>query len=107
MCNQVSYLNALYAGCLHLDFDAIRSYQFPILVYAVEHRKKHFLQLVDQNSEIFLSLSRYALLFEDCFCEHCNLNSLSEKNLQDCGIVLLLWTLGVDGLAHRMCVVSD
>ena len=84
LCNQVSYLNALYAGCLHLDFDAIRSYQFPILVYAVEHRKKHFLQLVDQNSEIFLSLSRYALLFEDCFCEHCNLNSLSEKNLQDC-----------------------
>lgn len=83
-CNQVSYLNALYAGCLHLDFGAIRSYQFPILVYAVEHRKKHFLQLVDQNSEIFLSLSRYALLFEDCFCEHCNINSLSEKNLQDC-----------------------
>lgn len=84
LCNQVSYLNALYAGCLHLDFGAIRSYQFPILVYAVEHQKKHFLQLVDQNSEIFLSLSRYALLFEDCFCEHCNINSLSEKNLQDC-----------------------
>lgn len=42
MCNQVSYLNALYAGCLHLDFDAIRSYQFPILVYAVEHRKSTF-----------------------------------------------------------------
>ncbi len=42
LCNQVSYLNALYAGCLHLDFDAIRSYQFPILVYAVEHRKSTF-----------------------------------------------------------------
>ena len=27
--------------------------------------------------------------------------------LYDYGIVLLLWTLGVDGLAHRMCVVSD
>lgn len=84
LCNQVSYLNALYAGCLHLDFSAIRPYQFPILVYAVEHRKKHFLQLVDQNSETFFSLGRYALLFEDGFCEHCNLNSLSEKNLQDC-----------------------
>ena len=27
--------------------------------------------------------------------------------LYDYGIVLLLWTLGVDSLAHRMCVVSD
>ena len=44
LCNQVSYLNALYAGCLHLDFGAMRSYQIPILVYVVEHRKKNFFE---------------------------------------------------------------
>ena len=43
LCNQLSYLNALYAGRLHLDFNAVRQFQFSILIYAVEHRKKHFL----------------------------------------------------------------
>lgn len=69
LCNQLSYLNALYAGRLHLDFNAVRQFQFSILIYAVEHRKKHFLELVDQNSEVFLSLGRYSLLFEPGFCE--------------------------------------
>lgn len=82
LCNQLSYLNALYAGRLHLDFNAVRQFQFSILIYAVEHRKKHFLELVDQNSEVFLSLGRYSLLFEPGFCEHCNINSLTLKNLK-------------------------
>lgn len=85
--NDLSYLNALYSGRLHLDFSAIRRHQFPILTYAVQHGKKHFLDLVSENNELFLSLGRYALLFEDKFCEHCNLNSLSAKNLQACDTV--------------------
>lgn len=85
--NDLSYLNALYSGRLHLDFSSIRRHQFPILTYAVQHGKKHFLDLVSDNSELFLSLGRYALLFEDKFCEHCNLNSLTAKNLQACDTV--------------------
>lgn len=85
--NDLSYLNALYSGRLHLDFNEIQRYQFPILTYAVQHGKKHFLDLVSEYSELFLSLGRYALLFEDKFCEHCNLNSLSAKNLQACDTV--------------------
>lgn len=85
--NDLSYLNALYSGRLHLDFNEIQRYQFPILTYAVQHGKKHFLDLVSEHSELFLSLGRYALLFEDKFCEHCNLNSLSAKNLQACDTV--------------------
>ena len=85
--NDLSYLNALYSGRLHLDFSAIRRHQFPILTYAVQHGKKHFLDLVSEHSELFLSLGRYALLFEDKFCEHCNLNSLTAKNLQACDTV--------------------
>lgn len=42
---------------------------------------------MSDNSELFLSLGRYALLFEDKFCEHCNLNSLTAKNLQACDTV--------------------
>lgn len=85
--NDLSYLNALYSGRLHLDFSAIRRHQFPILTYAVQHGKKHFLDLVSEHSELLLSLGRYALLFEDKFCEHCNLNSLTAKNLQACDTV--------------------
>ena len=81
LCNQLSYLNALYAGRLHLDFNAVRQFQFSILIYAVEHRKS-ILELVNQNSEVFLSLGRYSLLFEPGFCEHCNINSLTLKNLK-------------------------
>lgn len=87
MQRDLAYLNALYSGRLHLDFSAIRRHQFPILTYAVQHGKKHFLDLVSEHSELFLSLGRYALLFEDKFCEHCNLNSLTAKNLQACDTV--------------------
>ena len=85
--NDLSYLNALYSGRLHLDFSAIQRHQFPILTYAVQHKKKHFLDLVSEHSEMFFSLGRYALLFEDKFCEHCNINSLSVKDLQACDTV--------------------
>ena len=81
--NRLSYLNAIYSGRLHINFDEVKYFQLQILIYAVEHRKKHFLELVDQNSELFFSLGRYSLLFEDGFCEHCNLNSLTAKNLKD------------------------
>ena len=84
LCNRISYLNALYSGRLRIDFERVKEHQVPILIYAVEKRKNHFLNMVSQHSEQFFSLSRQALLFEDGFCEYCNLNSLSEQNLRCC-----------------------
>lgn len=55
------------------------SFQFSFMRWSIE---KAFLELVDQNSEVFLSLGRYSLLFEQGFCEHCNINSLTLKNLK-------------------------
>lgn len=55
------------------------SFQFSFMRWSIE---KAFLELVDQNSEVFLSLGRYSLLFEPGFCEHCNINSLTLKNLK-------------------------
>lgn len=82
--NQLTYLNALYSGRLRIDFSALGRYQLPVLIYAVQHKKNHFLDLVNQNSELFLSLGPFSLLYEKGFYEHCNLNSLSEKNLLAC-----------------------
>ena len=81
--SRLSYLNALYAGCLHINFEQVEYFQVQLLIYAVEHKKKHFLNLVNQNSELFFSLGRYSLLFVSGFCERCNLNSLTVKNLKD------------------------
>lgn len=82
--NQLTYLNALYSGRLCIDFAKLGRYQLPILIYAVQHKKNHFLDLVSRNSELFLSLGPLSLLYERGFYEHCNLNSLSEKNLRAC-----------------------
>ena len=81
--SRLSYLNALYAGCLHINFEQVEYFQVQLLIYAVELKKKHFLNLVNQNSELFFSLGRYSLLFVSGFCERCNLNSLTVKNLKD------------------------
>ena len=81
--SRLSYLNALYSGCLHINFEQVEYFQVQLLIYAVEHKKKHFLNLVNQNSELFFSLGRYSLLFVSGFCERCNLNSLTVKNLKD------------------------
>lgn len=82
--SSVSYLNTIYAGKLALDFEMVQEYQVPILIYAVEHRKDHFTELVNQNSDLFLSLGRFSLLFEDAFRAHCNINSLTAKHLEAC-----------------------
>lgn len=84
--NDLSYLNALYSGRLHLDFSSIRRHQFPILTYAVRHGKKHFLDLVSEHSELFLSLGRYALLFEDTLSNLCLIAPVSL-------LVMVIWEL--------------
>ena len=61
LCNRISYLNALYSGRLRIDFERVKEHQVPILIYAVEKRKNHFLNMVSQHSEKFFSLSRQAL----------------------------------------------
>ena len=82
--SRLSYLSTLYSGRLTIEFDQIPSYQIPVLIYAVEHHKKHFLDVVSANNEAFLSLGRYALLFDSRFYERCNLNSLTVKHISAC-----------------------
>ena len=83
---RVSYLNALYGGKLQFDFEnsALTSCHTDVLVYAYQNHKRHFLDLVNQNHELFSSLGRHALLFVEGFREHCNLNSLTSQDLENC-----------------------
>ena len=81
---QIGYINMLYGDHLKVPFDQIAGFQTEVLIYAIAHRKKHFLNLVSEHFEVFSGLGYDAMLFNRVFYERCNLNSLTLANLRDC-----------------------
>ena len=81
---QIGYINMLYGNQLKVPFDQIAGYQTEVLIYAIAHRKKHFLCLVSEHFEEFSKLGYDAMLFDRAFYERCNLNSLTLANLKEC-----------------------
>lgn len=84
--NQVSYVGALYGVQLAMfgkgTLDTERERQ---LIYAITHKKRHFLSLVGQENSVYWSISPHSILFVPSFYETLvNLNTLNEKNLMDC-----------------------
>ena len=56
-----------------------------IIIYAATHKKKAFLSLVRNNSDVFRSLPSYSLLFQKSFYSSVvNINTLNAKNLKQC-----------------------
>lgn len=80
------YVNLLYGlRYKSIDLSRVSDTQENILIYAIVHNKKHFIKLVDEHSEIFLSLPSGSILFaEKLYKEHFNLNELTESDLCDC-----------------------
>ena len=80
------YVNLLYGTQLkEIDLSTVQSYHEDILTYAIIHRKKHFLKLVDTNAEKFLCLPRDCILLQkQLYEDHFNLNELTEKNMDAC-----------------------
>lgn len=81
---QIGYINMLYGDQLKVPFDQIVGFQTEVLIYAIAHRKKHFLNLVSEHFEEFSGLGYDAMLFNRVFYERCNINSLTLANLKDC-----------------------
>lgn len=77
------YVNQLYGSRFrNIDLSAVNDCQEDILIYAITHNKKHFIQLVDEHAELFLYLPGTSALFQEAlYREHFNLNELSEPNL--------------------------
>lgn len=80
------YVNRLYGSRFRsIDLASVSEYQEGILIYAIVHNRKHFIKLVDENTELFLRLPHTSLLFqESLYREHFNLNELTQKDLEDC-----------------------
>lgn len=80
------YVNLLYGDRFKaFSFASLTSSQERLLTYAIINNKKHFIRLVDENGEQFLSLPRSSILFcEELYQTHFNLNELTKKDLTDC-----------------------
>jgi len=80
------YVNLLYGKRFQsIDLSSITVYQESILLHAIVKNKKHFIRMVDNTPEIFLSVPSTSILFNTAlYQEHLNLNELTEKDLKDC-----------------------
>lgn len=80
------YINLLYGSRTKtISLDGVRSWQEDILAYAIIHKKKRFVKLVEKNMDLFCALPQESfLLQENLYKEHFNLNELTEKDLRAC-----------------------
>lgn len=62
--SRLSYLNALYAGCLHINFEQVEYFQVQLLIYAVEHKKSIFESGESEQRTIFLAGAVFAFICE-------------------------------------------
>lgn len=87
LASYTGYINLLYGNRFkNIDLSGLAGCQEKLLIYAITHDKKHFIRLIDENVERFLSLSVRSILFhETLYREHFNLNELTKKDLDDCG----------------------
>ncbi len=61
-------------------------YMEGLIIYAISRKKKAFLRLIQENTDIFMSLPCTSVLFQAEFYSHIvNINSLNRKNLTQCG----------------------
>ena len=81
------YINHIYGGRIKsIQLSAVHRNKEDILIYAITNKKPAFIRLVEDNYEAFASLSTGSLLFNrEFYVKHININSLSVKNLNDCG----------------------
>ena len=81
-----SYLNILYKNRFKIiDLSSVSDDKGAVLAYAMSHKKKHFINLVDSNAELFSSLPQDSILFQqELYTSHFNLNELTVKDLSDC-----------------------
>lgn len=84
-CNRSSYVNFIFGNKLS-DFplENISERKEKLLIYAISNKKKRFLQLLEENSNDFLSIDDNSILFNEKFYKkYININTLTQKNIID------------------------
>lgn len=81
----LAYLNTLYGSFGRgIPFRELHGGAFQLLAYALTHKQKAFLRLVEENFALFQSISDRSMLFYHDFYSRTWLNALNLNNLTEC-----------------------
>jgi len=82
--NRGSYINFIYGDIIkELELKMVDGSKENILIYAIVNNKRNFLNLIQDNQQLFFELSYNSLLFEeDFYIKYFNINSLTKKDLE-------------------------
>lgn len=88
---KVSYVNTLYQNPLSkISLSSLSVEKSELLLYAITQKKKAFLNLINEEPELFYDLPNASMLLKkEMYQEYINLNTLNRKNLKDSADLIL------------------
>lgn len=88
---KVSYVNNLYQNPVSkISLSSLSEEKSEILLYAITQKKKAFLNLINEEAELFYDLPNASMLLKkEVYQEYINLNTLNRKNLKDSADLIL------------------
>lgn len=89
--SKVSYVNTLYQNPVSkISLSSLSEEKSEILLYAITQKKKAFLNLINEEAELFYDLPNASMLLKkEVYQEYINLNTLNRKNLKDSADLIL------------------
>ena len=89
--SKVSYVNTLYQNPLSkISLSSLSEEKSEILLYAITQKKKAFLNLINEEAELFSDLPNASMLLKkEVYQGYLNLNTLNRKNLKDSADLIL------------------
>lgn len=89
--SKVSYVNTLYQNPLSkISLSSLSVEKSELLLYAITQKKKAFLNLINEEAELFYDLPNASMLLKkEVYQEYINLNTLNRKNLKDSADLIL------------------
>lgn len=89
--SKVSYVNTLYQNPLSkISLSSLSVEKSELLLYAITQKKKAFLNLINEELELFYDLPNASMLLKkEMYQEYINLNTLNRKNLKDSADLIL------------------
>ena len=89
--SKVSYVNTLYQNPLSkISLSSLSVEKSELLLYAITQKKKAFLNLINEEPELFYDLLNASMLLKkEVYQEYINLNTLNRKNLKDSADLIL------------------
>lgn len=89
--SKVSYVNTLYQNPLSkISLSSLSVEKSELLLYAITQKKKAFLNLINEEPELFYDLPNASMLLKkEMYQEYINLNTLNRKNLKDSADLIL------------------